>query len=809
MSLNPNQFTPTPYTPTPFTPSGDASFTPTPGNFHNLSPFRFWCQKVLPLVYDDSLSYYEILCKVVDYLNKTMEDVEVLHVDVDNLHTAYENLQGDMNAKYHNMTEWMNQTYGNMSDWMNQSYNDLVNFVNTYFANLDVQQEINNKLDAMVLDGTMSTLVAPYVPPEVISKVNAMVQSGEFAAITNPQVIAATNAKIAEMMADGSLKRLIDDTIEFICVNNTDNIDMYNGSCVIVINKHDSVIVNDLMGYINLDNIIAVLENKQVQHIDYVVISHWHTDHCDPQVLQALITAGYIDSDTYFYLPRRSNNENVWNNTLNTNYSNFIGIITDLGCSYTFANYADPLTTGDLKLTFANNDTSDITYYDNYSSNTDYNQYSIITYYEYNDCCFGFMGDIGKIAEARMYSEGKVKKCNAITVGHHGNTNFDENFQLICSPQYGIAQTTQKHAATANAVGNGVMAYLTARGTTLYNTALGVISFNVNPLFFGIYDNAETLKECYLQTIKVYVDSTYTGVETGSSTKPFKDLRRALAFAMTIDYGEVIIEGQNFNETNFLYLNGFKCHLIIRNVTLVGAYIRDTSIVLENCTIVSTGISIRAQRSNVFFAGNTVFDGDTRGDSDTTHAAIYCANSYVRGSNVSISKKQFAITCNDQGQVNIDTLTIANVAYIYRGYDDNSCGHVKTLSGSPGNNYYADGSYGMTGALNPMRSIASQVATGTAVSTGMKREGNVVSMFIDIENLSLTGAQTTLINLTNSRYYPKQTVYIPILALSSGFGAGNTYYPAFLFVSNTGVVSLVSPDYASITKVIVSVDWTI
>ena len=36
--------------------------------------FRFWCQKVLPLVYDDSLSYYEVLCKVVEYLNKVIED---------------------------------------------------------------------------------------------------------------------------------------------------------------------------------------------------------------------------------------------------------------------------------------------------------------------------------------------------------------------------------------------------------------------------------------------------------------------------------------------------------------------------------------------------------------------------------------------------------------------------------------------------------------------------------------------------------------------------------------------------------------
>lgn len=41
--------------------------------FGRVGAFRFWCQKVLPAVYDDSLSYYELLCKVVDYLNKIVE----------------------------------------------------------------------------------------------------------------------------------------------------------------------------------------------------------------------------------------------------------------------------------------------------------------------------------------------------------------------------------------------------------------------------------------------------------------------------------------------------------------------------------------------------------------------------------------------------------------------------------------------------------------------------------------------------------------------------------------------------------------
>ena len=41
-------------------------------NFDILKPFKFWCHKVLPTVYDDSLSYYEVLCKVSARLNEVI-----------------------------------------------------------------------------------------------------------------------------------------------------------------------------------------------------------------------------------------------------------------------------------------------------------------------------------------------------------------------------------------------------------------------------------------------------------------------------------------------------------------------------------------------------------------------------------------------------------------------------------------------------------------------------------------------------------------------------------------------------------------
>lgn len=58
-----------------------------------LRVFRFWCQKVLPLVYDDSLSYYEVLCKVVEYLNNVILNVKDIESDLSTAETNITELQ--------------------------------------------------------------------------------------------------------------------------------------------------------------------------------------------------------------------------------------------------------------------------------------------------------------------------------------------------------------------------------------------------------------------------------------------------------------------------------------------------------------------------------------------------------------------------------------------------------------------------------------------------------------------------------------------------------------------------------------------
>lgn len=72
-------------------------FTPIYTAPKGMEHFRFWCQKVLPLVYDDSLSYYELLCKVVRHLNDIIENLDITNENVRRLHDSFVALQNYVN----------------------------------------------------------------------------------------------------------------------------------------------------------------------------------------------------------------------------------------------------------------------------------------------------------------------------------------------------------------------------------------------------------------------------------------------------------------------------------------------------------------------------------------------------------------------------------------------------------------------------------------------------------------------------------------------------------------------------------------
>lgn len=138
-------------------PGSQSNITVQRTSYNQTGSFRFWCQKVLPLVYDESLSYYELLCKVVNFLNEVIENVDNLHDENTNVISAFSALQTYVNTTDAAMTSYVN----NSVEALQTAYSSLQDYVNNYFDNLDVTTEINNKLDLMASDGTLTNLIAP------------------------------------------------------------------------------------------------------------------------------------------------------------------------------------------------------------------------------------------------------------------------------------------------------------------------------------------------------------------------------------------------------------------------------------------------------------------------------------------------------------------------------------------------------------------------------------------------------------------------------------------------------------------------
>lgn len=85
--------------------------------FGKMSPFRFWCQKVLPAVYDDSLSYYELLCKVTHWLN---ELTEVTNTQSDAIKELQETLAEFMAGEFDSYIE------EKVDEWFDENEPDIV-----------------------------------------------------------------------------------------------------------------------------------------------------------------------------------------------------------------------------------------------------------------------------------------------------------------------------------------------------------------------------------------------------------------------------------------------------------------------------------------------------------------------------------------------------------------------------------------------------------------------------------------------------------------------------------------------------------
>lgn len=88
-----------------------------------IDKLKYWCNKILPLVYDDSLSYYDVLCKTSAKLNEVIESTN-------GLLDAWNTYKNDIDKAFGEYTAGLDKKFDALSDKMDADflrYKDIVN----------------------------------------------------------------------------------------------------------------------------------------------------------------------------------------------------------------------------------------------------------------------------------------------------------------------------------------------------------------------------------------------------------------------------------------------------------------------------------------------------------------------------------------------------------------------------------------------------------------------------------------------------------------------------------------------------------
>lgn len=90
---------------------------------------RYWCHKILPLVYDDSLSYYEVLCKTSAKLNEVIDSTN-------GLLAAWNTYKNDIDKAFGDYTAGLDKKFDDLSAKISRDFADY-----RYRVNESIQDE--------------------------------------------------------------------------------------------------------------------------------------------------------------------------------------------------------------------------------------------------------------------------------------------------------------------------------------------------------------------------------------------------------------------------------------------------------------------------------------------------------------------------------------------------------------------------------------------------------------------------------------------------------------------------------------------
>lgn len=480
-------------------------------NYKILTPFKGWALQNFPFIEADfdALTNYELICKIVEYLNKTIDSQNALIIEV--------------------------------------------NEIKEYLETLDLQDEVNNKLDEMATDGTLENIIKKYIDDNII--------------IAFPDY----NSNSTETSGDDT-----------------------QGDCSIIKTKNKVMLIDTMKTNDNYLSIKNTLNNLNITKIDYILITHYHYDH------YANLEKFFLDFDLTectFLIPRLPNNENVLTEA-QYGYNSVMNILNDNNVTPVICNNQN-LTLDNATIKLMNSSVEDYTYIDN-TETYDYNNYSVCAELLYNDKKALFTGDIADIGQSNVikYMQGNY---DIMKDAHHGLSSYNIEFARLTNPKELVVPVTKGMWNYNQAKSGGsLLSYYMSQTNNIYllgyqeNSIIYTLSYYGSNLITknSVYNN---LKLPTRGTINYYVNSGNNNYKRdGSELYPFNSLKECVSLInknANINY--IINIASDDNTASRYTIYGLKNTIINFNNHITGA------ISLEKCENVTLqNINMRNQLTN-------------------------------------------------------------------------------------------------------------------------------------------------------------------------------------------------------------------
>ena len=256
--------------------------------YKKMSPLKFFALTNFPFIDEDfdALTNYELMCKIVEYLNGVINNTNIANENVDTLYNAFLSLQESVN-------DALAEQDAKIED---------------YFNDINIQNFVDNKIDAMIEDNEFQEILIQAVnevSPDIMNlgkRINVITDFDTYFINNSPYTANSTN------ILNTNNKAILINLFNYMIKNHLSHyyfINPYDGNHVVYFELNTDSIGSNIVGFNGI-------MNTSVLNLEYGD-SYFHNISFTPTIVDGLITdLTYLSTSNNSYNVLRTNNDNAF-----------------------------------------------------------------------------------------------------------------------------------------------------------------------------------------------------------------------------------------------------------------------------------------------------------------------------------------------------------------------------------------------------------------------------------------------------------------------------------------------------------------